>query len=200
MNNRKAILFKSVFNRVNPQSICLDTFLREPSKAFEQLGIKDFVKRSEKIKSIEDKTQRNHEKKNFYPAVDLSPCNVLSVDIDGISGDTKLINSLVEKLEAIPECYACTETASGNLVGYFYYSCTPELFQHLYYKLYLELTLSLAVEIDYLPEINRLRYVSLGKTHFIKSEAKPLVKVLQVRKVPRLSPNENTGQVIWKSE
>ena len=197
---KKVTLYKNVFNRVDTTEIPLEDFLQTPSKIFNSLGLSDYKTRTEEIKSIKDKDLRNHEKRNYYPAVDLAPANILSIDIDGISEDADLIEDLIVKFKSMDSCYACMETASGNLVALFKYKCSPEDFRHLYYKLFLELTLSLGVNIDFLPEINRLRYVSTGELYFINKDSRTLTEILKVKKVPYIRSTVGTGEpAVFKS-
>jgi hypothetical protein len=199
---KKATLYTNVFIRENTTEVSLEDILKNPESIFKSLGIPHPLSRAEEIKSIKDKDLRNHEKRNFYPAVDLSPCNILTIDIDDIFDDPDLKEEVCEKLINNKSCRAVMETASGNLVAMFEYMCDPKDYTHLYYKVYLELTLSLGVNIDFLPDVGRLRYVSLGELYHFNPESDVLREIIKVKKVPFIKTTRTgiTNQTVFKSE
>jgi hypothetical protein len=79
------------------------------------------------------------------------------------------------------------DSVSGNVVAYFKYECYTKEFPFLYYRIYLELTLLLSVNIDFLPEIGRLRYVSIGEIHHYNENSETLTEILEVDELPYIN-------------
>lgn len=181
-------VYKTVFDRVNPTHCNFKQFIYTPAELCEKLGMHDPYKVYRQIKATTDKAERNHFKRNYLPAVDLSPANIFSIDIDDISHNIDLVRSIAEKLTSDRQCLAVTESISGNLVAYYKFNCDKEEFNRLYYKKYLELTLSVGVNIDFLPEINRLRYLSVGaRIWHYNEESETVTEMFQSNAVPYIS-------------
>lgn len=180
----QSILYKTVYNRKDTEEVDADVVIQAPEVIYELLGLVDFKEKLEEIKNIKDKEERNLAKRNYLPAVDVSPENLLTIDIDGISDKPDLKLKIIDKTKGLSTCYALMESVSGNLVAYFKYNCESKNYKYLYYKIYLELTLLLGVDIDYLPEKNRLRYVSLGELYHFNPTAEYLTDILKVDNIP----------------
>lgn len=187
-------VYKSVYNRKDPYTSDLDTFINNPESIYDMLGYTDWKEKLVEIRSEDHKPTRNEMKRAYLPAVDISESGYLSIDIDGISHDEDLKQKIIDKLYHKPSCYACMDSVSGNLVAFFKYGIEDEKFRALYYKLWLELTLELGVNIDFLPEKNRLRYISDGTVHFIHDEVnvRELVDYLEVEELPFIKAADNT--------
>lgn len=182
---RKIIVYKNVFDRENPFEAEFNAhYLSSPQFIFDHFG-QDFEK-VEKVKTIADKQQRNDFKRANLPAMGLSQSGLLAIDIDGISENRTLFSSLLRKLIALDYCYCVKESVSGNLVAFFKYDCSVEDYPYLYYKLYLELTLLLGVNIDFLPEIGRLRYVGLAGFYSLNENSEVLTQTLKVGTLPSI--------------
>ena len=181
------LVYRTVFNRKDVRYFSFEDFILRPNMIFESFGIDNYVQEADRIKNISDKEVRNEAKRVFFPAVDLSNSGVLSIDIDGINSDKNLKESIIKSLKKLPCTYAVTESVSGNIVAFFKYDCAVKDFPFLYYKLYLELTLLLSVNIDFLPEIGRLRYLSLGEVYLLNPEAEVLTQVLRVERLPYIN-------------
>lgn len=181
---KKSILYKTVFNRKDTGEVDASTVILSPATIYENLGLKDYQEKLESIKNITDKEERNLAKRNYLPAVDVSPENLLTIDIDGIADKPDVKLEIINKIKDLPTCHALMESVSGNLVVYFKYNCDPKNYKYLYYKIYLELTLLLGIDIDYLPEKNRLRYVSLGELYHYNPSSEYLTDILKVDNIP----------------
>lgn len=165
----------------------LDLFFEEPVKLFQmwnnELTEEEVTKIYEEIKEAStDHKYKSELKRNLLPAVDLSVANIMSIDIDNVSHNPELKQKIINTLLLDDKVYCLQESASGNLVIYYKFECDKNDYQYLYYKKYLELTLKLEVAIDYLPEVNRLRYVSLGQKFIYNRAAEPLTELLIVDK------------------
>lgn len=199
----KVIAYKSVFNRENPKEFIFLDFIQNPEIIFSSFEIENPKEKQRQIIAIKDKAQRNDVKRNFLPAVDLSLSGILSIDIDGISENEFQKKDIVNKLSKMPICYCISESVSGNLVAYFIYDCPRADFKFLYYKLYLELTLILSVNIDFLPEIGRLRYVSLGEVYHFNKDSETVREILKVDKLPYINTSigkPNSRKVMYASK
>lgn len=179
--------YKNVFNRENPKEFTFSDFINEPHLIFEGFGLHDYEKKLAEIKAIEFKPERNNEKRDYIPAVDISNASVLSIDIDGISDKPAVKEKIINQLKRLNTTFCIKESVSGNIVAFFKYDCSMNDFKFLYYKLYLELVLMLSVNIDFLPEIGRLRYVSLGETFYINEDSETLTETLIVDELPYIS-------------
>lgn len=199
-------MYHRVYKRNHTTKVDFKDFILDPRKLMIKSGAINPDQIFENIKRVSDKERRNLRKKNTLPAVDLSPDNILTIDIDGISNDPELIQTVVDKLEQIDSCFACMESVSGNVVAFFKYEVTKEDYKYLYYKIYLELTLTLGIDIDFLPELNRLRYISDGKVFFYREDSKVLTEILKIDKLPYMRQGKEVKVVggrpktIFKSE
>lgn len=185
MTSKTIYGYRNVFSRDFSTEFTFDDFINNPEKILNHYDLD--VAELERIKNIEDKAERNNEKRNLIPAVDISSASVLSIDIDGIHNNPALKSIIIDKLKRLDLTYAVKESVSGNVVAFFKYDCNSSDFKFLYYKLYLELTLMLSVNIDFLPEIGRLRYVSLGETYYINEDSKVVTEMLVVDQLPYIN-------------
>jgi len=180
-------VYKAVFLRKESAQVPIDLFFEEPVKLFQmwnrELTEEEIMKIYDEIKEASgDHKYKSDLKRNLLPAVDLSPANMMSIDIDNISDKPEVKQKIINELLLDNKVYCLQESASGNLVVYYRFECAVDDYQYLYYKKYLELTLKLEVAIDYLPEVNRLRYVSLGQKFIYNKDAEPLTELLIVDK------------------
>jgi len=162
--------------RINPTKFSLEDFLMNPEEiytAFQKST--DFALR---IPAMGDKDLRT-EAKRHLPAADLSGARILTIDIDNVASNHEAMVRIIDTLKAIDSCLCIKHSVSGNLVAFFRYKCLKKEYLHIYYKLYMELTLALKIPIDYLPEPNRLRYVSLGSPIYFNKKAKVLDEVIK---------------------
>jgi len=185
--NRKIIAYRNVFNRNDNAEFDFLDLLNNQYLIFNAFKIDDFENELEKIKSISDKEERNVAKRNYIPAVDLSMSGVLSIDIDNIFQNQELKQKVITKLSKLNSCFAVMESISGNVVAFFKYECSTVEFPFLYYKIYLELTLLLSVNIDFLPEIGRLRYVSIGELYYFNENSDVLDEIMDVETLPYIN-------------
>lgn len=181
------IAYRNVFKREDTRQFSFVDFIKNPQVIFESFEIEDFENELEKIKNIQVKEERNNAKRNFIPAVDLSQSGILSIDIDGINKNELVKEKIIEKLSKLTSVYVLMESVSGNLVAFFKYQCSTKDFPFLYYKIYLELTLLLSVNIDFLPEIGRLRYVSNGQVYIFNENCNVLDEILEVDSLPYIN-------------
>jgi len=185
--NRKVIAYQNVFNRNDNAEFDFLDFIHNPELVFNAFKIDDFESELARIKSIENKEERNNAKRNYIPSVDLSMSGVLSIDIDGIFNNPDLKSKVISKLQNLKSCFVVMESVSGNVVAFFKYECTTVEFPFLYYKIYLELTLLLSVNIDFLPEIGRLRYVSIGEVYHFNENSETLDEIMDVETLPYIN-------------
>lgn len=181
------IAYRNVFDRADAKEFDFEEFIKMPENIFNAFGIDNWVEELKGIKEIKDKEARNVAKRNFIPAVDLSMSGILSIDIDGINENPSLKNKIVEKLKKLDSAFVVMESVSGNLVVFFKYDCKAKEYPFLYYKIYLELTLLLSVNIDFLPEIGRLRYISNGELYHYCDNSETLTEILEVDKLPYIN-------------
>lgn len=185
--DRKIIAYRNVFNRNDNAEFDFLDLLKNQFLIFNAFKIDDYETELENIKSISDKEERNVAKRNYIPAVDLSMSGVLSIDIDNIFKNEDLKAKVIQKLSKLHSCFAVMESISGNVVAFFKYECTTVEFPFLYYKIYLELTLLLSVNIDFLPEIGRLRYVSIGELYHFNENSDVLYEIMDVETLPYIN-------------
>lgn len=182
---KQILVYKNVYSRKETKYYDLLKYIEQPMDILSDFGVtEDDLKN---IKATEDKQDRNELKRQKLPAVDFSMCGLLTIDIDGISDDKTTKNRIIDVLSKTDTCYLLQETASGNVVAFFKYDCKVGDFQFLYYKIYLEMTLLLSVSIDFLPEINRLRYLNAGEIYHLNESCKVLTKILKVDNLPYIN-------------
>lgn len=187
--NNKIIVYENVFNRDKPLESAFHVYLEHPIYFF--LHFNKDTSILEEIKNAEDKEYRNSLKRNNLPAMDLSMSNILCIDLDNVRGDDFKMNSVVSKLSKLPTCLCVRKTASNNLCAFFKYSCSTEDYPYLYYKLYLELTILLSTNIDFLPEIGRLRYVTLDEVLYLNKDSETIYDILKVESLPYINTQIN---------
>jgi len=181
---RKIIVYKNVFDRESFLESDFSTYLNNPKSIFDFFG--QVFETALEVPKIEDKIQRNDFKRLYLPAMDLSQSGLLAIDIDGISNNTILLESVRAKLVNLEYCYCVKKSVSGNLVAFFKYSCSVEDYPYLYYKLYLELTLLLGINIDFLPEIGRLRYIGSSGFEMLNENSRVITETLKVGTLPHI--------------
>ena len=190
----QVICYERVNRRENKKEVSIETFFENPREIFSLWGEPsvsvDAVFRL--LKEQTEKQYRNDLKREYLPAVSLDQVKIMSIDIDGLEDSPEAKQSIIGQLKNDESIYCLQESASGNLVIFYKFDCSTEDYQYLYYKKYLELTLRLEIEIDYLPEINRLRYVSLGEKYIYNKDAKPLTELLKVNRM--LTPKKEVKE------
>jgi hypothetical protein len=184
---RKIIAYRNVFNRNDNAEFDFIDLIKNQYLIFNAFKIDDFETELQNIKAISDKEERSVAKRNYIPAVDLSMSGVLSIDIDNIFKNEELKSKIIQKLSKLHSCFAVMESVSGNVVAFFKYECSTVEFPFLYYKIYLELTLLLSVNIDFLPEIGRLRYVSIGELYHFNENSDVLDEIMDVETLPYIN-------------
>jgi len=184
---RKIIAYRNVFERNNTAEFDFTDLIKNQGVIFNAFKIDDYEEELLRIKNIDNKEERNHAKRNYIPAVDLSMSGVLSIDIDGINKNEPLKQRVITKLSKLDTCFAVMESVSGNVVAFFKYECSTKEYPFLYYKIYLELTLLLSVNIDFLPEIGRLRYVSIGQVYHFDEESEVLDEIMECETLPYIN-------------
>lgn len=185
------IVYRRVFDRKNPSKTDFETFLLSPQKLLEGFSEGSLNWIIGVIKRTKDKEYRNYLKRNNLPVVELYPDGILSIDIDDLYGDDVEIKRIVDILKKDEFCLACKGTPSKNLVAFYRFECNEEEFPYLFYKLYLELTLKLNKHIDFLPEKERLRYVSNGEVYFHNPDSKIFTEILEVDELPYILKKDN---------
>ena len=176
------IVYKNVFDRDTIFESTFETYLNNPSEIFDALG--NDLESLETIRNEADKYKRNDLKRTNLQEMDLSMSGVFAIDIDGISNKPELKKKIVDKLSNLPTTYVVKESVSGNIVAFFKYDCSVAKYPFLYYKMYLELTILLAVNIDFLPEIGRLRYVDANPVIYMNESSDVVVDILEVDELP----------------
>lgn len=202
---KKIKVYRTVFDRSLFKEFNFIDLLENPAKIAKAYGIEplEYEQYCLGIKEISDKEERNLAKRNFFPACDISPSGFLSIDIDNISDQKTLKGDILKKLSDLKECFAVQESASGNLVAFFKFKCEEQDFKYVYNKIYLELSMFLKTEIDYLPEIGRLRYVSNGKLLYKNTRSRVLKEKINVEiepKAKRAVRSKIGKRLIYKSE
>lgn len=185
--DRKIIAYRNVFNRNDNAEFDFLDLIKNQYLIFNAFKIDDFETELQNIKAISDKKERSVAKRNYIPAVDLSMSGVLSIDIDNIFKNEDLKSKIIQRLSKLHSCFAVMESVSGNVVAFFKYECSTVEFPFLYYKIYLELTLLLYVNIDFLPEIGRLRYVSIGELYHFNENSDVLTEIMDVETLPYIN-------------
>lgn len=180
-------LYAAVYKRDVSKMIPLKDFLFQPESVYYAFDKLDAPEKLESISQIEDKIDRNQAKRDYMMAVDLSPAKVLAIDIDNIAQISGCVEFVVEKLSALPSCFAIKKSISGNVFALFRWDCDEGMFQFLYYQLWLELTMLLKLNIDFLPELGRLRYVSLGEPLYYNADAVVLSEYIELDSLPYIN-------------
>lgn len=198
---KEVILYKAVFLRKENTKISVDLFFEEPFKLFQTWDSTLTEKAIENIyqeikEAYSDKKYKSDLKRNLLPVADLSPANILSIDIDNVADKPEIKQKIISILKQDDKVYCLQESASGNLVVYYKFECDTDNYQYLYYKKYLELTLKLEIAIDYLPEMDRLRYVSIGEKFIYNKDVEPLTELLVVDKF--ITPSVSTEDATTK--
>lgn len=199
---KKIIAYENVFKRENIKEFTFEDLIHNPKNIFLGFQKINYNNQLDYIRNLPNKEERNQLKRNFLPAVDLSFCQVLSIDIDNILTDLSKKNEIISKLKTRSDLFSLKESVSGNLVAFFKYDCTVSDYPFLYYKIYLELVLFLSVNIDFLPEIGRLRYVSLGETYHYNDDCEVLTEILKVDDLPYINtstPKNKARKIIFGS-
>jgi len=180
----KVIVYKNVFSRDSLMETTFDVYLENPLSIYGNFGANVGI--LETIRKTKDKEERNILKRNNLPTMDLSQSGILAIDIDNISDSPLIKENIVLKLKKNDYCFLIKESVSGNIVAFFKYDCSVKDYPFLYYKLYLELTILLGVNIDFLPEIGRLRYVDLNDILYINKNCETLTEILNVGVLPQI--------------
>ncbi len=188
LKEHKVLIYRNVFNRENPIESDFFQFLTEVKEIYRdklQIGFVELEEVLTEIKQEENKWNRNNLKRDNLAAVDFSLAGILCIDLDHIRGyeETKK-STIVEKLKTLKTVLAIRETVSGNLCVFFKYDCAVKDFPYLYYKIYLELTILLSTNIDFLPEIGRLRYLTPDEVLYVNADSETLTEVLRVENLP----------------
>lgn len=185
MTQENVIKYNTVFDRSQPQLISFDGFITADP---------ELVNVFNEIRNISDKKARNEFKRNNLFAVDLCLTNIIRIDID--EPDDRIKAEIVTKLtNKFPYTWIIQESASGNLclyIRYFRPMLKDYKFWQIYYKLWLELTLLLEVNIDFLPEQNRLAYKSNGQIYYKAEAPKEYCHAIKVPFLPYINTNKKT--------
>lgn len=184
---RTIIAYKNVFDRDNNKQFDFDDMINGREEIFKAFGITDYQEKLEDIRNTSDKEARNIKKREYLPAIDLSMSGVLSIDIDNIFHDLVLKEKVIKRLKTLRSCHCVMESVSGNVVAFFKYDCSAKDFPFLYYKIYLELTLLLSINIDFLPEIGRLRYLSMGEVYHYNEDSEELDEIIECEELPYIN-------------
>ncbi len=184
-------IYKNVFDRKDPKDYSINEFFFQPSKILKYFSRNILTSEplflARKITEIElesIKEVRNETKRTFLPAADFSNTVLFSIDIDNVSHNFQLKKKLVDKLSALPSTFVVQESVSKNLVAFFKWNGRASDYPLIYYKHYLEMTLLLGVQIDYLPELNRLRYVSINEPLYFNVDSDPVIEKLEGLETP----------------
>lgn len=197
------IIYKSVFDRSEAITFSPEIFFTQPLDIFEAFKIDSPVANAEAIAVQEDKQLRNNMKRDLLPAASFGVANILTIDIDDIAKDYYKKKEVVQRLVDQGQALAVQESISGNVVAFYKFDCSIEDFPFLYYKIYLELTLLLGVNIDFLPDFGRLRYVNpIAETYLYNPDAPALTETLKVGKLPAINTQvgiQGARNVIYRS-
>jgi len=194
----KVKAYKNVFNRDEVFETTFEVYLNHPEQLYEHFGLdKDTPSY---VPNIKDKHERNIFKRERLVAIEFSECEILAIDIDDVADDAALKQKVIDMAKELDSCFIIKESVSGNILLLFKYECGPADFSYLYYKLYLQLTLLFSVNIDFLPEIKRLRYVGNPGYIYKNDDAKVLTDMLKVKALPYIKVRtQRTPGVIYKS-
>lgn len=197
---KKIQIFKNVFTRNNPWEISFEDFIHNPQTVFDLFN-KDGIAIITDIAGTTNKELRNEKKRNSLPAANFEDANILCIDIDGIFDKPEKKQEIINTLRNAKNVLCVKDSPSGNLAIFFKWEGEKEDFKYIYYRAYLELTIQLSVNIDFLPEECRLRYVSFGEVHLYNTEAQPLTEPLRVENLPYINtqPNLKRGSVKYGS-
>ncbi len=192
--NRKLIAYRNVFSRGEFVETTFSVFLNDPVMIYNHFGVSEILPLwSSFLDSSTPPDEIREKKRTQLCAVNFSMSGILTIDID-VSDDQELKTQIANKLSKLDCCLAVKQSVRGNLVAFFPYDCSVADYPFLYYKLYLELVLLLGVNVDFLPELGRLRFVSGGPTLHFNADASVLTEVLRVDRLPyinaKLSPKE----------
>lgn len=181
MNNVK--IYKRVYDRKESSACSFLDFIKGNFKEMPARSIIDM------IPTIKDKKSRNTVKRELLPAADLSGTEYICIDIDNLDNRNKL--PIIDKLAKHPSVYMITESISGNIAVFFKYNTKlKDKFSLVYYRLWLELTLDLQIHIDFLPEPNRLRYVSNGTVFYTNETCNMYSQYMNTNGIPYISTSE----------
>ena len=181
----KVTAYKNVFNRDCSLQTTFSEFATNPASIFKYFNV-DMADVLGRIKSTANKDIRTELKRTLLPAVKLSNSGLLSIDIDNIHDLPDIKALVVRKLSENSFCHMVKESVSGNIVAFFKYECNKEDYKFLYYRLYLELALSLGVNIDFLPDVERLRYLSNPEYLYLNENSNTLTEMLKVDVLPQI--------------
>lgn len=184
MHEKNVIKYANVFDRSQPELISFEEFITA-DPLFEKIFLE--------ISKLDNKKLRNDFKRANLYAVDLCLTNIIRIDID--EADERIQAELITKLAALPYTWIIQKSASGNLCVYFQYErflLRDHKFWQIYYKLWLELTVILEVNIDFLPEQNRLAYKSNGAILYQAETPLQYVNIIKVPSLPYINTNKKT--------
>lgn len=193
-------VFETVFDRDNVYEVSFKDFLYNTDTILEYFNTPKEI--FSDIRSFTAKKDRNECKREHLPAGCTTDDSILSIDIDSIRGDEYKIKEIYNKLKGDDDLLAIQKTVSNGLVLYYRFNCSFEEYPFLYYKKYLELTLRLSVNIDFLPDFTRLRYVSDGEVLHYNEFADTLTEILDVGFLPSINTvvdKENARRTVYGS-
>lgn len=141
------------------------------------------------IRTLKDKEAKNVIKRSLLPAASLENTDILSIDIDNLEERSKL--ELINKISKWEYTWKLAESVGGNLVIYIKWDRNlKKFFDKLYYHIWLELTMLLTTPIDFLPELDRLRYVSKGQIYFENDDSKVWDTFINISSVPYIATSK----------
>lgn len=180
-------VFKNVFNRAESIDIDFLDFINNPQSVFEKFQISDFKDKMESIKNTKNKPERNEAKRNFIPAANFNGSGIFCIDIDDLENNPKKKSSLISSLKNLDYVHCIKESPSGNICVFIKHKYDKNNFKFGYYKYYLKLTLFLEVNIDFLPDLDRLRYVSFGDVYYFNKDSKIVEDIIVVDNLPNIT-------------
>jgi len=204
------ILYKNVFDRNEAKEITFGDFINNPENCLNEYD-SSRVSIWDEIQNEKSKAIRNELKRNNLPAASFTQTNILSIDIDGIQDSPEIVERCIDRLcdpssfyymDGETQVLAVQSSVSGNIVAYFKYDCSPEDYSKLYYLIYLKITMLLGVNVDFLPDVGRLRYLSNGKVHYLNEDALPVTDMFEGDELPKIYATEkpkNARKIIYKS-
>lgn len=193
-------VYKTVFERDEHKECSIHDFLKYPAMVAEWFDLD--IEEIKSIPEIEDKSERNQKKRDILPAANFADDGVFTIDIDNIYKNSNKKANIVEKLSALDDCLAVKESISGGLSAFFKFDCTVAEFPYVYYKKYLELTLLCSVNIDFLPDVGRLRYLSTGQLYHYNENSEVLTEAIDIDVLPVINANvtqEEGRRIIYGS-